>query len=233
MLPRPTAPIYTLTIPSTQKTVRYRPFVMSDVKSLLLAQMSSNVEVMINTLREIIKSCVVDQIDVDSLATFDIEKIFCMLRAKSVEENVSLLITCEHCKEKTKMLFDITKIDVKFKEDHQKSFILYDNVGVCMKYPNYETLLKIQQTPKDDLDSIFDVMVDCVDYIYDDKQMYSPNEVTREEMLEFFYNLTQQQMEKVEHFFETMPTFKHDISFTCPSCNGVSEITIEGIQNFF
>lgn len=233
MLPRPSAPIYTLTIPSTQKQVRYRPFLMSDVKSLLLAQMSSNPEIMINTLRQIIKSCIIDPIDVDSLATFDIEKIFCMLRAKSVEENVSLLITCEKCEEKTKMNFDITQIDVKFADDHKKTFILYDNVGVSMKYPNYETVLKMQTIKKDDLDSSFDIMVDCVDYIYDDKQMYSASETTREELLEFFYNLTQDQMQKVEHFFETMPTFKHDLHFVCPKCTHESTVTIEGIQNFF
>lgn len=233
MLPRPSTPIYTLTIPSTQKQVRYRPFLMSDVKSLLLAQMSSNPEIMINTLRQIIKSCIIDPIDVDSLATFDIEKIFCMLRAKSVEENVSLLITCEKCDEKTKMNFDITKIDVKFPEDHKKTFILYDNVGVSMKYPNYETVLKMQLIKRDDLDATFDIMVDCVDYIYDDKQMYSATDTTREELLEFFYNLTQDQMQKVEHFFETMPTFKHDINFTCPKCTHESVVTIEGIQNFF
>lgn len=234
MLPRPSTPIYELTIPSTGKTVKYRPFIMSDVKSLMLAQMSSDPKNMVNTLKEIISSCVLQKnFDVDSLAIFDIEKIFCMLRAKSVEENVELQMPCEKCEKPTKITLDITKIDVVFDEKHQKSFNLFDNVGICMKYPNYDTMLKMKDVPSDALDATFEIIIDCVDYIYDDKQMYPAKDSTKEELLEFFYGLTQPQMEKIEQFFDTLPVFKETVKYKCPHCEHDNEFTLEGIQNFF
>ena len=94
-LPVNSTPIYTLTIPSTKKTVKYRPFLIKEEKSLLIAQQSEDPRVMSDTLISVIKSCVLDPIDTSNLATFDVEYIFLQIRGKSVGETVDLFFPCD------------------------------------------------------------------------------------------------------------------------------------------
>ena len=119
-LPKNSTPIYNLTIPSSGKIVKFRPFLVKEEKSLLLAQQSEDATVMVNTLQSIISSCIVDKIDVLSLAVFDIEYIFTQLRAKSVGEEIELIFKCGHCsddKAKVKLSFDLTHAVEKYYEE--------------------------------------------------------------------------------------------------------------------
>ncbi len=72
-LPFNTTPTYNVTIPSTQENVKFRPFLVKEEKALLIAQHSEDQVVMIDTLKNIIKSCTLDKLNPDTLATFDIE----------------------------------------------------------------------------------------------------------------------------------------------------------------
>ena len=67
-LPLQTAPTYSLTIPSSGKPVKFRPFLVKDEKALLIAQQSEDLDVMISTLKSVIGSCVIDKIKTDDLA---------------------------------------------------------------------------------------------------------------------------------------------------------------------
>ena len=117
-LPIQSAPIYTLTIPSTKKDIKYRPFLVREEKSLLIAQMSNNIDIMLDTLKEVIKACVLDKIDINSLASFDFEYIFSQLRAVSVGETVSLKLRCDTCEDEDVCVgwFDDKKQEVKEKK---------------------------------------------------------------------------------------------------------------------
>jgi len=112
-LPMMKSPLYSVKIPSTDQKVTFRPFLVREEKALLLAQQSESVEVMTNTLKEIIINCVQEKINVDTLAVFDVEYLFTQIRAKSVGETVDLIFTCAHCeqeKKKLKLPIDLTTI---------------------------------------------------------------------------------------------------------------------------
>ena len=121
-LPVASTPIYKLTIPSTGKTVSYRPFLVKEEKALMIAQQSEDPETMIATLKSVIEACIQDKIKANELAIFDIEYIFTQLRAKSVGEivetryrcnnNVDLDKTCGNIME-TKI--DLNEIDMNFR----------------------------------------------------------------------------------------------------------------------
>jgi hypothetical protein len=83
-LPFNTTPTYNVTIPSTKENVKFRPFLVKEEKALLIAQHSEDQNVMIDTLKNIIKSCMLDKVNPDTLAMFDIEYLFTQIRAKSV-----------------------------------------------------------------------------------------------------------------------------------------------------
>ena len=235
-LPVMKAPQYTVTIPSLYKEVKFRPFLVKEEKALLIAQQSEDTNVMINTLKEIIKGCVIDEIDIDSLATFDYEYLFTQIRSKSVGETTDLIFKCDTCEdEKARSIITIhlDKCVVNIPETHNKKIPLFDDVGIIMKYPRLETLEKIYSMNNGNIDSVFDVVIDCIDQIYTTEEVYHSKEQSRDELKQFLENLTQENFSKIEEFFDTMPALKQEVEYDCPVCKKHHTKTIQGIESFF
>jgi Zn finger protein HypA/HybF involved in hydrogenase expression len=234
-LPVQSAPIYNMNIPSTGKKVNFRPFLVKEEKALLLAQQSEDMDVMIATLKNIISSCVTDKIDIDSLAVFDIEYMFTQIRAKSIGEFSTLIFTCTQCDQennKVKMEIDLTKIPVVKNPNHTNKIPLFDNVGVLMRYPSLNSVKK-SYLHDEDIDSVMEVVIDCIEAIYTDEEMFYTKDQMRAEIEEFVMNLTKQQFDKIEDFFVTVPQFKQDIDFDCPACGAHNHTVLEGTNSFF
>lgn len=234
-LPKMSTPIYSVKIPSTDQKVSFRPFLVREEKALLLAQQSEDVSVMTDTLKEIITNCVKDKLDINSLAVFDIEYLFTQIRAKSVGETVELVFTCSHCdqeKNKVKMGIDLTTIDVVKDPTHTNNIHLFDECGVIMHYPNLETFKKAEGK-EEDINAIMEVVIDCIDTIYNGDEVFYAKEQTRQELEDFVMNLTKEQFDKIETFFVSIPKFKKDIEFDCPACGAHNETTLEGTASFF
>lgn len=236
-LPINTSPTYTLVIPSTGKEVQYRPFLVKDEKTLLIAQQSENLEVMINSLKEVIKSCIKTPIDVESLATFDLEYIFTQLRAKSVGEIVELKFKCDTCTDEKAVAsvnIDLTQLQVSKSPEHSSKIELFEDVGISMKYPTAALIKKMSTlTDTKNMDQIFDVMVECIDFIYTETEVFHSKEQSKEELLEFLNNLTSEQFLKVQKFFETIPKLTKQVEYTCPVCGKKHNKTLEGLASFF
>ena len=238
-LPMNSTPTYNLVIPSTKKTVKYRPFLVKEEKSILIAQQSEDIVVMVDTLKDVIRSCILDKIDPDSLSTFDLEYIFTQIRGKSVGEIIELFFPCDvdhgeqNDKAKVKISIDLTKIEVEFPEDHTNKIELFGEVGMIMKYPTIEIMTKLEKTDSDDLDNIFEIVADCIDLIYEGDKIHYAKETKKEELLEFLYNLNSEQFVKVQNFFATLPRIKKEVEYNCPICGLHHKKVLEGMQSFF
>jgi hypothetical protein len=235
-LPMSSTPTYTLTIPSTGKEVKYRPFLVREEKALMMAQQSEDPIVMVNTLKDVIKTCVVGDFNADEIATFDLEYIFTQLRAKSVGETVDLIFPCDVCedeKARVQISFDITKLQVEKSPDHNNKVELFGDVGVVMKYPTMQVLNKLQNLDTNNLDDLFKIVAECIDYIYQGDELFYGKEQSQEELLDFINNLTSEQFAKVQKFFETMPRLKQEVNYNCPVCNRAHNKVLEGLQSFF
>jgi hypothetical protein len=193
-LPMNTAVTYNLTIPSIGKQVKYRPFLIKEEKALLVAQQSESPKVMMDTLKQVIKDCIKDEIDTEVLATFDLEYIFLQLRAKSVGEIVELLLKCEDCVDNPKAVaqvnIDLTKLEVTKGEDHTNKIELFNDVGVIMKYPSLDTLEQLGSIGDGDYDKLFDVISGCIDSIYTTEEVFHTKDQTKQDVLDFLNNLT-------------------------------------------
>jgi hypothetical protein len=237
-LPMNSTPIYNLVVPSTKKSVRYRPFLVKDQKALLVAQQSADQRVMIDTLKEVIKSCITDSIDVSKLAIFDIEYIFTQLRSKSVGETVDIILSCDEDhgenneKAKIKHTVDLSEIKVQEKEGHTNKIALFDDVGVVMKYPSIDDIKKLQGGVVTNEDT-FKLVAASIDYIYDNTEVYHAKDQTENELMDFINNLTSEQFGKIQSFFDTMPKMTHTINYNCPVCNKAHIVVLEGMESFF
>lgn len=229
-------PVYTLTVPSSGKQLKFRPFLIKEEKTLLIAQQSEDPIVMVESLKEVIQSCIKDEIDVNELATFDLEYIFTQIRSKSVGEIIELTMLCDTCtddKAVAKVSIDLTKIQVEKNPEHKSKIHLYQDVGIVMKYPTLDILKKMESINTNDLDEVFNVVVDCIDYIYNEEEVFHAKEQTKQELLDFINNLSSAQFAEVQKFFETMPKLKHDIDYVCPVCSKEHHKVLEGLNSFF
>ena len=235
-LPMNETPVYTLEIPSTKTKVKYRPFLIKEEKALLIAQQSEDSIVMVDTLKQVVKSCLKDNVDVDEFATFDLEYVFTQIRAKSVGEIIDLKIRCDDCTDEkaiATVFVDLTKLKVDISPDHNNKINLFDDVGIVLKYPTIDVIKMFEVLNTNDLDQVFDVIVNCIDYIFTDKEVFYAKEQSKEELVEFLNNLTSDQFERVQKFFETMPRLKQEIEYVCPVCSKKHQRVLEGLQSFF
>jgi len=227
------APKYELTIPSTKQKVKFRPFLVKEEKALLLAQQSDSQQTMLDTLKDVIKDCTFGEVDIDKLAMFDIEYIFIKLRAKSVGEISELTFQCNACndpKAKMNVNLNLEQIEVSFDKNHSDKIKLSDEIGVKMKYPDVSA---VSSPTEDSVEDTFNVIISCIDYIYDKESIYKASDYSKEELLNFVSNLTQQQFLKVQQFFETMPRLEKELELKCPVCGHEHKQTIKGLENFF
>jgi rubrerythrin len=235
-LPVMTTPTYELVIPSTKQKVKFRPFLVKEEKALMIAQQSEDSSVMYNTLKSVANTCMFDKVDIDKLAMFDIEYVFCQLRAKSVGEESELVFSCLECndpKGKTKINIDLSTLSVQFDENHKQNIDLFDNVGIKMKYPGVDLLDKVSALSESNTDAIFEVIVQSIDSIYTDDEVFPASEQTKQELSDFLENLTQEQFKKIQNFFETMPKLEKQLEFDCPNCGYHHKMTLQGLESFF
>lgn len=239
-LPMMSTPTYTMTVPSSGDTVRYRPFLVKEEKALLIAQQSEDIGVMIESLKNVIGSCILDdKINVDKLATFDLEYMFTQIRAKSVGEEIELIFSCDQpsCdgndKARLQIKIDLTTIRVEKDPEHKLKFELFDDVGVVMRYPTVKTLKSLQNLDTSDLDKLFEIIADSIDYIYQGETLHYAKDTGRAELIQFVNNLSSEQFLKLQTFFTTMPKIKKEVEFNCPVCSHHNKRVLEGMQSFF
>ncbi len=236
-LPMNTQPTFNMVIPSTGKTVRFRPFVVKEEKALLIAQQSEDPTVMVDTLKNVFKSVIQDPIDVDKLAIFDIEYMFLQIRGKSVGETIDLLFQCDNDhgeqneKARSKVTINISDLEVIKSEEHTNKIELFNKVGVVMKYPTLDAADTLKDA--DDIEEVFSMVADLIDMIYDGDNLYYGHETKKEELLQFLNNLTSDQFAKIQKFFETMPKISTKIEYKCPICGREHHKVLEGLQSFF
>lgn len=230
-LPSLDIPSYELTLPSNNKKVKYRPFLVKEHKSLLMMSDASDEEIFRIT-RELVDICTFNKLKVESLPPFDIEYIFTKIRAKSIGEYVALLITCRNCENKIPHKMDINDLQVKRNPRHNKKIMITESIGVEMKYPAYN--IDLYKLIDEGLEKYFDTIENCIQAIYTtDGKYLDIDPADKEELHDFIASMSPDQFAKIEEFFATMPTLSQDISVTCNECQTINTATVEGLSNFF
>ena len=235
-LPKPCVPTYELAVPSTKKSIKFRPFLVKEEKVLLIALESEDEKMIRDAVSNILRGCILTRgVKVEELAMFDIEYIFLRIRSKSAGEKVEMKLTCKD-DNTTKVTYelDIEQVEVNFPEKHDKKIMLGDKSGIIMKYPGFEQFIKTQILQKNPTtEEIFDIVIDSVHQIFENEEVWEASTTPRKEIADYIEGLTTKQFEKIQQFFVTMPKLSHTIIVTNPNTNIDSEFEIEGLTNFF
>jgi hypothetical protein len=236
-LPKISTPTYELELPSTEQSIKYRPFLVKEEKLLVIALESEDTKQITNAIKTVIKNCILTKdIKVETLPTFDIEFLFLNIRGKSVGEQVDVNIICPDDNEtNVSVSINLDDIKVQKNEEHTNKIKVDPKIMMEMKYPSLEQFIKnnFDFNNENQMEQSFDLIASCIDKIYTEDEVWSAADVTKKEVTEFLESMNSSQFKDIEKFFETMPKLSHKIQITNPKTKVESEVVLEGLASFF
>tara|TARA_Y100001938_G_scaffold141651_1_gene211755 strand:+ start:417 stop:1136 length:720 start_codon:yes stop_codon:yes gene_type:complete len=236
-LPKIATPTYELVLPSSDRKIKYRPFLVKEEKILIIAMESEDMKQITTAIKSVINNCILSRgIKVEKLSTFDIEYLFLNIRGKSVGEHVEVVVTCpDDEKTQVPVLIPLDEIQIKKDPKHNKDIKLDDKLTMRMKYPSMNEFVKSNFNLDDDItvEQSFDLIISCIDQIYNEEESWSASDCTKKEMTDFLDQLNSKQFKEVEQFFDTMPKLSHTVKVMNPKTKVENKIVIEGLSSFF
>ena len=236
-LPKIATPTYELELPSTGKSIKYRPFLVKEEKVLVIALESEDTKQITTAIKNVIKSCIQTRgVKVESLPTFDIEYLFLNIRGKSVGEVVEVNLVCPDDNETTvKAEINLDDIQVEKTEGHTNKIKIDNEIMMEMKYPSLDEFIKnnFDMSGGSDMDQSFELIASCIDKIYTADEVWTAADCTKKEIRDFLEQMNSSQFKEIENFYTTMPKLSHTLEITNPKTKVTSEVVLEGLASFF
>lgn len=233
-LPKLESPKYEVKLPASGKKVTYRPFLVKEEKILMMAMESQDQNQILSAMKGVISACTFEKVNPDDLTMFELEYLFLKLRSKSVGEISKLKLKCKKCEKPTAVEINLDEVNVPMEDLPEKKIKLTDRIGMVLRWPKVDAVIKLaSKSEAEQKESAFDLVVACIESIYDEKKVYPAQDQTDEELVNFIESLNQSQFAKVQEFLQSMPKLSHLVEFECMHCKEKNQLKIEGLQNFF
>lgn len=246
MLPKLEHPIFTIKVPSTEKSIKLRPMLVKEEKILLMAKEAADVNSMILSIRQVVTNCLVNaDTNVDDLTTFDLDYIFIRLRANSIDSKVKVSFTDPEdvpVKKRDKEVqktydfeIDLNEVTVKFPEDKKTNMVIKigDVSGLKLRYPTvkvYESQAIIDAKSEEAANEL--LIASAFESYFEGDKMYNLQDVTPTELSEFIENLDIPTYNKVVEFHNSMPHVFYEIKFK--NSKGTERVvTYNKLRDFF
>jgi hypothetical protein len=230
-LPKIDKPIFELTLPSTGEIVRYTAFTVKEEKILLIAQELKEVDQALLSIKQVVNNCLINK-NIDDLSMFDLEYVLLSLRSKSVDNTVSFAIKDPETEERVELSLDLNEVKLVNNENHSKQIRVNDQFTLIMRYPSINEFLMLMKDGVTDPGTNFKLLIDCMDKLVGEDDVYEFKNFTKEEIEAFAEDLDSNTIKAIKRFFETMPTLRHEIKYTNKNGNEKTFV-IEGMQTFF
>ena len=236
-LPKVNTPTYELVLPSTNKNIKYRPFLVREEKILIMALETEDVKQITSSVIEILNACILTRgIKIEKLATFDLEYLFLNVRAKSVGESIDVNVTCpDDNKTTVEVKVDIDSIKIIKNKNHKDTVKLDDTLSLKLNYPSIEQFIEnnFESSKGGEVTNTLDMITSCIDMIYSDEESWNASETSKKDLEEFIEQLNTKQFRVIEGFFDTMPKLSHSIKVKNPKTDVESTVVLEGLAAFF
>lgn len=224
---------YTTIVPSLGKEVEYRPYLVKEEKILMIALESQDQSQILGAIKDVITSCVYDDINTNELTMFDLEALFLKLRSKSVGETTEVKVKCEKCEKEHKETIKFDDIKMPIVNNKSNTINLTKDVGITLSYPKVGDVEKHDGNTLNSIDGIMEILIDSIESIYDADNIYSAKDESRKNIKSFIDTLNSEQFAKLTKFFEDIPALKYNLKFKCTGCEHENDIELSGLQNFF
>ena len=236
-LPKIATPVYELELPSTGKTIEYRPFLVKEEKVLVIALESEDTKQITTAIKNVIRNCIKTKgVKVEDLPTFDIEYLFLNIRGKSVGEEIEVNVTCPDDGEtQVPVTINLDDIEVQKNDEHTNRIKVDDSIMMEMKYPSLDQFIKnnFDFNDKNAMDQSFELIATCIDKIFTEDEVWAVEDCSKKEIIDFLEQMNSSQFKEIEKFFETMPKLSHSITVKNPKTKKENVVVIEGLAGFF
>ncbi len=233
-LPKLETSKYPTVIPSTGKTIEFRPFLVKEEKILMIAQESKDTSQIFNAMKDIIKSCTFNAVDASELTTYDLEYLFLQLRAKSVGESAEIKIKCEECGEYNTVSIDLLAAEVKSAVGEvDKKIQLNDTVGIIMRPITLAKSEALSKEAKADEDIFIRSIAASIESIYDSDGVYQTDDTSEDDLKEFIESLSHKHLEEIQKYLSAQPKLQLEVKFKCDKCGHDNVRILEGLESFF
>ena len=227
---------FTMKVPSTGKTIKYRPYLVKEEKVLLQAFESGDTKTCLEAMVDTLEACIdpKSKLDVATLATFDVEYLFIKVRSKSVGETSNIVVKCTECEEGNLYSVDLEELTIDVDASNNVVNIT-DGISVEMRYPTYKTLIDEDATnvEEGDIDTAMKMLASSISSVMTEEERIDCSEQSTEEIVDFLQSMTTTQLQSISSFLEQMPSLKKDIEFTCKSCSHENKLELKGLADFF
>jgi hypothetical protein len=233
-LPKLQSQVYELEQPSTGEKIKYRPFLVKEQKTLMMASESGDEKQIRDSLAGIIYSCTFEKVDPFTIPMFDVEFLFLRIRGKSVGEKIELNLLCPDDGEtRVKTNLNLEDVGVNQKLGHTSEISITDKIKIIMNYPTLNDMVGMNGNENAGFDEVIDMMKRCIHEVHDGETVHSKIDMSDSDLNEFIESLTNDQFQGLADFFDTMPKVAHSIEVTNPKTKKKGEVVVEGIQSFF
>ena len=231
-LPIQQHPTFSLTLPSSQQTIIFRPFLVKEEKILLIAQSGGDQAEIVRAIKQVISNCIISEgVNVDQFTTFDLEYFFIKLRAKSVQNVIELQYKDNDDGKIYTVEVDLDLVEVKRDREASDKVEVSPTSGIHLHYPR----LSIMDDVKDidnAVDFNFAIMQACIKSIYEGDITYNPADFSAEELREYLDSLDVKTYQNIQAFIEAMPRVEHIVQYT--NSNGKEvKIVLKTLTDFF
>lgn len=257
-LPSLATPKFDLTVPSTKKKIKYRPFIVKEQKIILHAIEMRDAEQLNNALDDVLKDCTFGKVDIDALTVYDVEYLIMQIRAHSVGDVVEINYVCNNhiedkllnaeqlkyqpeaeekrgpgkCETRIPVKVNLSQLEASSKTERPDNRImLTDSIGVVMRdmpYGVYKTLAKTDKSADAGLLAI----AACIECVVNGDEVIDRSDLKDEELINWLEEMTGDDFDKMEAFTKSMPTIRMSMEITCPSCGAKEKVELEGLDDF-
>lgn len=213
--PKIALPTHLIKQESTGKELKFRPYLVKEEKILMAAKESKQVKDIFMSIKTVLSSCCLEKkIDFETVPLFDLETLFLRLRAVSVSNMETILITDTEDGKEYMEKVDFNKINVKFPEVKQDPIIrIGGDLAIQMKYPSasiYEddnaAIMKKLETGQ-----VYELIINCIDKIFNKDVLL---DLKGEDLKQFLDTLDIPTYRKMKDFLVNMPHLDHRITYT-------------------
>ena len=230
-LPKIAHPIFQLKVPSTQKNVRFRPFLVREEKILLMAKTTEQEVDIYTAIKQVVNNCALDDFDVDKITLFDLEFLFLRLRAQSVNNIVNVTYKDFEDDRPYEFEIDLNTVDVKFPEKIEKLIKLTDTSGIIMKYPE-ASLYEDKEFMQSGDEAFYQLILRSIEKFYDKDNVYDIKNYTPKEVSTFIDDLDIKTFDKIRDFMINQPALYYAIDYK-NSLGNQRKIELTTLSDFF
>ena len=115
--------------------------------------------------------------------------------------------------------------------NHTNEINISENIKMILRYPLLGDVKGILNT-KNEIEMVFSVLSNCIHEIHHGEKIYNRVDISDEELNEFIDSMSNEQLQMVIEFFNTMPNLRHVVKVTNPNTKVKSEVVLEGLSNF-